>query len=276
MADRIARTLGAPPVDAIVVDWEFNAAYGQVGWRRKRILWIGMPLFWILESQERVALIAHELAHGVNGDPLRGFFVGSAVRTLVEWHNMLQPGNIHYGGGGFTGFVLVLASPFIRLAMFLLAGIPWLGAYALAHLVWRGSQRAEYLADYLAATVSGTDAMVTMLDKLRLSDQFIATLRTITLNRSQRNLFDDFRQTVNLKSGLEISHTTDDEPEELRADATHPPTVYRIAFMRAQRVASPKIVTSPFDCEEIERELRPLQKELQEKLTDKYAASLYY
>ena len=44
---------------------------------------LGLPLVSVLEPQERVALIAHEIAHDVNGDPARGTQV--AVRSGLSY-----------------------------------------------------------------------------------------------------------------------------------------------------------------------------------------------
>ncbi|MFN3629436.1 MAG: M48 family metalloprotease [Casimicrobiaceae bacterium] len=41
------------------------------------------PLMAILSPEERIAVMAHELSHGANGDPLRGTFLSGAVNTLV-------------------------------------------------------------------------------------------------------------------------------------------------------------------------------------------------
>jgi Zn-dependent protease with chaperone function len=71
LVDQIAQVLDTPTVSAIVVDKDFNAAFGQVGWQQKQVMYLGLPFFSILDGQEKVALIAHELAHGVNGDPVR-------------------------------------------------------------------------------------------------------------------------------------------------------------------------------------------------------------
>ena len=46
------------------------------------MLFIGLPLFAILDDAERVSVLGHELAHGVNGDPTRGFVVGTA---MISW-----------------------------------------------------------------------------------------------------------------------------------------------------------------------------------------------
>ncbi len=55
---------------------------------------LGLPLLAILDNQEKIALIAHELAHDVNGDPARTFFIGAAVGALIEWHQLLLPESI--------------------------------------------------------------------------------------------------------------------------------------------------------------------------------------
>jgi len=44
-----------------------------------------------------------------------------------------------------------------------IAQLIWLSILALSHLLYRDSQRAEYLADYLAATVSGTEAAQSLI-----------------------------------------------------------------------------------------------------------------
>jgi heat shock protein HtpX len=94
LADEVARALDTSPVDGIVISSDFNAGLGQGGRRRRRILHLGLPLVSILNGEERVALLAHELAHSVNGDPNRGFFVGTAISSLAQWHYLLRPNRI--------------------------------------------------------------------------------------------------------------------------------------------------------------------------------------
>ena len=48
--DRVAEAFGARKVDTIVLDEDYNAAFGQVGWRRRRVLYLGLPLFSYLEQ----------------------------------------------------------------------------------------------------------------------------------------------------------------------------------------------------------------------------------
>ena len=47
---------------------EFNASFTTVGWRGTPVFRLGVPLLTILDDQEIVALLAHEMAHEVNGD----------------------------------------------------------------------------------------------------------------------------------------------------------------------------------------------------------------
>ena len=49
-ADRVAEALGTRPIDMLVIAEHFNAGFGQVGWRRKRVLWVGLPLWEILDD----------------------------------------------------------------------------------------------------------------------------------------------------------------------------------------------------------------------------------
>ena len=273
MTSEIARKLDAPPVDAIVVDEEFNAAFGRAGWRGRKVLYVGLPLLAILDDQEKLALIGHELAHSVNGDPRRGFFVGTAVASLVEWYAILHPGDVFDTHGEPLGFLMI---PF-NVVMLGLAKIVWLAAYALSQFLWRNSQRAEYLADYLATQVSGTGSMMSMLRKLHLGRTFTLVVQNIGLSRRQQSLFDELRQRVQTVPPRELERIRRVEQLELsRLDVSHPPTAYRVAFLEAHGVEQPQPLFSASDFEKLEQELAPFEGRIQKKLVDQHAASLYY
>src|SRR5262249_42469017 len=90
LANEIALKLGGRPINHIIVNEDFNAAYGVIGWRRVPVLWSGLPLWIALRPQERIALLGHEAAHGMNGDATRSFIVGSAFMALDEWLGLLR------------------------------------------------------------------------------------------------------------------------------------------------------------------------------------------
>lgn len=270
--DIVSDSLGAPRVSGIVVNERFNAGFAKLGWRRKGILFLGLPLWSILAGQEKVALVAHELAHSINGDSTRSFFVGSAVNSLAQWYGLLHPRIIWDPATGPGGLALI---PF-NLVKLALARLAWLGAYILAHLLWRDSQRAEYLADALGASTGGTEAMLSLLDKLHFGSSFVTTLRSVALGRdTTRDYYQEFQQRVATVPERELERVRRvQEMEYSRLDATHPPTTYRIELLRSHYVSHPRVEFSKTDLEQVEEELLPLRGQLQRKLVDAYKATI--
>ena len=144
----------------------------MLGWRRRRVLTLGLPLFSALEPQERVALIAHELAHGRNGDSSRGLLVGSSLGGLVELYGLVAPDSAEARGWELGGFDGVLNAVF-----WLLSRPVYLLLLLQLHLLARDSQRAEYLADALAARVAGTPAEISLHEKLLLDSTFRSVIQ---------------------------------------------------------------------------------------------------
>jgi len=273
---KIAGALGTSNVDGIVIGGWFNAAFTHAGWQRKRILYLGLPLFSVLTPQEKVALLAHELAHDVNGDPVRGFFIGSAIHTLVTWYELLRPQQqLWVPGAGFPGIAPLIAN----IVMSVLSRVPLLGVYALSFLLWRDSQRAEYLADYLAATVSGTEAMVSMLDKFRFEDTFHHLVHQISLQQREgkRDLFEELKREVAQVPPRKLEPIKrQTQIEKPRLDATHPPTAYRIEFLLAHPVREPKVSLPPSELKQMDQELTAVRGKVQKKIIDAHRATLYY
>ena len=255
--DRINQTLGGPDVGGVYPEVYFNAAYGQYGWRRHRILFLGLPLFIILDAREKVALLSHELAHGVNGDPSRGFFIGTAMYTLNQWYQVLYVLSRNQVGISFFMWIINLIS-------LLLEGIVWVLGYLLLFLLWQDRQRAEYLADYLAATVSGTEAQLTLLDKLHLKDALKKSLIKAYLNREGDNFFAEFRQRVDKVPTREFERIRRVEKlANSRLDTTHPPTGQRIDFLKAHYISEAKVQITTEELAQLDEELQPLYEGFQ-------------
>src|SRR5262249_46197728 len=157
----------------IIVDEQFNAAYSVVGWRRVPVLWIGLPLWMALRPQERIAILAHEVAHGVNRDATRSFLVGSALSALDEWIGLLRGQHDHpteWAEGG-TIFAILAISQILAGYLFWVLSIPFAAVQTLlAQLLWLNKQQAEYFADYLAAKAAGTGAAVSALQRTECGD----------------------------------------------------------------------------------------------------------
>ncbi|MFB9333526.1 M48 family metallopeptidase [Actinoplanes octamycinicus] len=155
--ERVAGAIGAPIPDVVLLSADRNAFTATIGVRRQRVLCLGAPLWAVLDPQERVALLGHELGHFVNGDVRRGVVTQAAVTTLGQVAYLLAP------RGRRSGFVEMVVDFLARTAARFFLSVHLV-------LVWismRDSQRAEYLADEMAARAAGSEAAI------RLCDQFL-------------------------------------------------------------------------------------------------------
>lgn len=276
LVDRVTEALDAPKTDTIVVEESYNAAFSQHGWGRKTVLFIGLPYFSILTSQERVALIGHELGHSVNGDIARGFFVGTAIHALATWHAILRPdylGSDAYGDAyADTGCAVVFANVVMR-------GLAWpvLGTvHALAQLSWRDSQRAEYLADALAASAGSTDAQLSTLEKSYFRHSFEVAAQRASTYFKDENLFDDLRARVRSAPQREMERIRRMMKLPTSDLATsHPPTAFRLEMLHAHPVAAPKVVLGEIESQQLDRELSQFEARLQEKIVQRYEEAVY-
>lgn len=58
--DRVAAEVGAKPAHGAVADGRWNTSYASVGWRRRLVVTIGLPLWDVLSPDQRVAVLGHE------------------------------------------------------------------------------------------------------------------------------------------------------------------------------------------------------------------------
>src|SRR5262249_20347754 len=138
-------------------------------------------------------------------------------------------------------------------------------------------QRAEYLADYLATQVSGTDAMLSGLKKVHFSDSFGLMVQKVALDRSRPNLFHRFQHQMAGTPPRELDRIERvDHLETSRLDVTHPPTACRTEFLKAHRIAEPRFSLTPDDFDALAAELEPYQAAIQQQLTERYLRGLYY
>jgi heat shock protein HtpX len=282
LVEKVSLALGVSRDFDILVNEKFNAGFTQAGWRRRNLFYIGLPLWFVLDNGERIALMAHEVAHKVNGDASRGFLMHTAILALNNWYDLLHPNVIWDAAGGygygFIGFFTRFSVALANLLRLLLSYLPRILAYLLCHLLWRDSQRSEYLADYLAADLTGTKPITSMLDKLHCYDEYVFTIQKITLNPDLKlDFFNEFKNRVAHMPASELERIRRlQEIEQSTLDATHPPTVYRIKMLEAHLIASPSVSLDDFPFTQIENELQKWKVPIQEKLIDLYKDHLYY
>jgi Zn-dependent protease with chaperone function len=272
LADEIAAALGTKRVDLIALDPAFNASWSVVGFRRRRVLTLGLPMLAVLEPEERVAVVAHEFAHGRNGDSGRSLVVSSAVNGLVELYWLLAP------GGGSVVFNELAALDRVVNVVFWIISRPVLAVLNLElHLLLRDGQRAEYQADALAASVAGSAAVVALHEKALLGPVAAGAAQRLASARiTDTSVFD------------EIVHAVADVPERererrrrvarlehARLDDTHPPTAFRIRMLEERAPAAPRVALDAARSQAIDAELAPHRPALHAELLDTFRDALY-
>lgn len=278
VADEIAVAMNARPVAGIAITPEYNAFFGQYGWQQKEILGLGLPIFLATKGQEKVALIAHELAHGVSGDPARGTWLKTAIQTLQQWVSLLRPpSGSNVGRGTLVGSLVDISSLLSKSIGFVVEKIVYAILYVMAVLTHRDSQRAEYRADYLAAQVSNTNGTLRLMDKLYLDQSFYTHIQRIVSGGKNMNAFTEFERYLQTLPAHEKERLhRGNSMEGARLDATHPPTAYRIEVLQAHPVHLPKVNLAPDIEAQIEQELTKLQQPIQGYLLENFQRYLYY
>jgi Zn-dependent protease with chaperone function len=260
LVHEICQALGVQKIRHIQVDEEFNASVYGVGWRQEPVLTIGLPLWMTLSPPQQVALLAHEISHCANGDPARGFVTFTALHTLDEWRRALVQ---EIGGdGGLPEFIAELLMKSLALMVNL---VIWM----LSHLIWRESQKAEYLADYIATTACGTMAMVELLDSFRISagylDRFLLT-NVFSSSQSGVAMLSRFCKVLDSLPESERERMRRlDAMIEGRLDATHPPTHLRMAFLERHPIDAARILLDDERAAAIQHELRMLEEPMGKK-----------
>jgi heat shock protein HtpX len=165
---------------------------------------------------------------------------------------------------------------FSNAVLLALSLLPWAIAQAMIHLLYRDSQRAEYLADRLTAQVSSIAASLSALEKMYLTDTFMLSVRRSALNSSTIDFFAEFRQRVkNLPPRESERIRRAEQLHGSRLNMTHPPTVYRIEALTTLPMTTPQVTYDEDTAHQIEQELMSFCAVIDRELKRHYEASLY-
>ncbi len=232
LVDEVGAALHTAAPGRIELVTDVNAAWGVVRGGR-RVLWLGYPLWAVLERQEKVALLGHELGHEINGDLTRGAYVGAALSALDEWQLLLltadQPVGTRYGLGATAAnggqlFLSAILFPLTLVLRFLTT--------RLSSLAARSRQYAEHLADAHGARLAGTDSAVSlereMLDPSTLEFAVESGLRR-DADACPWDLIKAYRRDMpeqEVARQLVMSRKT-----LASVDSTHPPTYRRMELL---------------------------------------------
>jgi Zn-dependent protease with chaperone function len=287
VADTVGSALGAPKVHAIVVDETFDASCTRVGFRRRPVLFLGLPLWASLTAAGRGGLLAHQLAHLVDHDPEQDLWTQPALSTISTLaratrrrSRMIPPVEIQGGkngeisagqytlmiiGGansqmtfGGKGIVESIAQTFANAAMM---PFHWLFTRLdrrLRAVTSHGRQRAEYYADALAVQVAGSAATIEYCEALLLHDDVYSTAR-----RWLRVGADP--ETVCIEATERITnHATDmrlREQHSMRTESSpfagHPPIGRRLRVLRSRPTSVGRLTPDTLDFAAADAQLQP-------------------
>ncbi|WLR54698.1 M48 family metallopeptidase [Mesobacillus subterraneus] len=212
--DTLRLRLNAPPIDAIVLDSEFNASvaqissYGMFG-KKRNVLAIGIPLLSTLSQQQFTAVLAHELAHISNSDTALGARI---YRLRMSWSCLLHSleENEQFGTFIFKKFFQWF--------------YPRFDAYTFAM-----ARQEEYAADRSAALATSSPAMGEALTLISVaapyyyrdfySELFEECAKTNSVPQPYSNFTEKFQSLSEQKSAeyfneqlAEESYMTDTHP----------------------------------------------------------------
>ncbi|MCZ4119182.1 M48 family metallopeptidase [Streptomyces sp. H39-S7] len=289
LLDQVAEGVSTRAADAVIVDVRFNASVQAYGWRRRRRVDIGLPLWETLTAQQRVALLGHEFGHYANGDTRHGLVVHTALRSLVTWYEVFTPARRNsrmVRADGLGELAQRAARPpaeagLVRLAEALADALMVIPRYAvlgvlrlLDHLTVRSAQRAEYLADRMAAGTGSSEAAVGLFDRLLTGESVSNDLRTQAVRaRTRLPGVDPKAVEAGLWTHLatRITSIPAREYDRLRrvsvlrghaVDATHPPTHLRRSLIADGAQLPGTVVLDAAAVAAIDAELAPARTRL--------------
>jgi hypothetical protein len=267
---KCAAALKAPVPDQVRFDTRFNAATARFGLKQRTYLLLGVPFWQVIDGQQRIAVLGHELGHQVNGDTTHGLWAAGARRSLAEWMRLLDPRETGFErqsrrrtayrrrGNGAAGLASVLAP----IVMILLLGPFFLVCYGCLRLLTRldlsSGQRAEYLADELGARLGSTKAAVGAWDRLALSESvrhFLVNARRMADGRPLWPALRDYLDSI--PEHEKRRRVKADELRGTRVDATHPATYLRRRLLLERPERTALIEASEQEWAAIDAELKP-------------------
>jgi heat shock protein HtpX len=269
LVEEVATALGTRAPDLVCIDHEFNASFGVRGLRRRSVLTLGLPMWAVLDPQERVALLGHELGHGRNGDVSRGLVVGTAIDALYEIVMLGEPDVFTYVAPGTRHKASQASLRLLLLPVRLLL-------YLQVQLLLRDRQRAEYLADHLGAVAGGTAGGLGLQEMLLIDSVLDDEVRrAVTTGLGAGGVITSWRETL-----LRVPERERERRrrvarlETARLAATHPPTALRIRVLESRQAQEPRVVLDAERSAAIDAELAVFHREIEERMLDDYRATL--
>ncbi|GAA3553101.1 M48 family metalloprotease [Kribbella ginsengisoli] len=273
LVDEIAAKIGTRSVGLIELSPYPGIGFLKVGWRFTPVIRIGLPLWAGLGPQERVAVLAHELGHGKNGDGLHRWVVGSAVDALQEIqmtsrNDESDEYRLEVQTYYFHGYSNNAVNSFLDATIGSLArAVQWV----LTTADLRAQQREEYLADRRSAEIAGSDAAAGALERYELGSTSYRAMEQALRFNSEADPLEAAAGAVSEIPAREVERRLRvSRLRETRSDSTHPPTNLRAKLIRTRPAQDPLVELELEESQVIDKELagpaRTVLKELRSAL----------
>jgi heat shock protein HtpX len=267
---RVAERTGAPAPDVIALDLEWNARTIVVGFRRTRVLVLGVPLLLALREQQLVALLGHELGHFQYEDSKRRLFIQPALTVFGAVSEAVRPPAGTAVDRGLGGVYLVAFT-----VLQLVAGaLSWLlfAVHLTMHVVAsRDGRRAELRADLMSARAAGSAAALQAIDTLPLIPLLIQHVQpNAEAGQAARRWRDAMagvpeRNRNNLPVLRQLSIR-----QNASLLASHPAPGRRHQYLSSVPYLDPAVVVTADEAARIDAELAPYAEALRRELADIY------
>lgn len=248
---RVANALDTE-VPQVILTEQFTATYGRVGWRRQPVLGLGHPFLALLNAEETVSLLAHELSHSQDGALTRSLFVRTALQSMRRWQRLFTPTS-WFGGSDGVGILHKLRV--VATWLLLPIALPFVAIESLIRICcYQDSQRAEYVADASSVQVAGTRHTLSLLRKSYY--QHLAALRIGYQRAPSQHKFNQIHEELAAVPDREIDRIwriAQRQPAQLTG--THPSLPKRIAFLQSLEPQRAVVTISASEFELLQREL---------------------
>ncbi len=261
LIDRIAAEVDAPRPDVLLFNFTWNAGVVCTGWRRRRVLILGVPLLLCLRPQEVVALIGHELGHLKYDDNRRSLVTQPARTTFGRLSALVAPPRVSALDIGPS--LALVGLLFLQLTAGTVSWLLFAAHLGVNAVAARDSRAVELRADALAARVAGTDAALHVLDVMAMLPSLITYVQHHVPRGEAAKLWRRMllsvqeREAPTAPAWRQLSNRTD-----ASLFATHPAAGRRHQWLAARPRQEATVVVGDEDAARLERELAPYAEAL--------------
>jgi heat shock protein HtpX len=262
---QVAAQIGAPPPDILAIGYSWEAWTTVAGLRRKKVLYLGIPLLLAIQPAELVALLGHELGHLKHEDTKRRILTYPALSTFGRLSRMVRPPQVNparLGLGAVPYLAWKLAGGALSLLLWWIhAGLNVVGS--------RDRRRVELRADAMAVQAAGSAAATDMID---VAASVLMLSGYVQHHVPKGEAADSWRRFLLTVREREADGMPMRRQLSIRREASlfasHPAPGRRHQWMTSQPPREPAIRVDETAAKRIESEIKPYAEKMHQRMLD--------